>query len=135
VDIRMPPGWDGVQTIARLWEEDPNLQTVICTAYSDYSWKEVIERLGRTDRLLVLKKPFDPVEVRQLACAMVQKWHLMREAQRRVAELEAALRERSQELHARNAEVARLNAELAIARRVALRPEGARQLPGTSVPG
>jgi CheY-like chemotaxis protein len=38
VDMRMPPGWDGVETIKRIWEVDPNLQIVICSAYSDHSW-------------------------------------------------------------------------------------------------
>jgi CheY-like chemotaxis protein len=74
VDVRMPPGWDGVETISRIWEISPNLQTVICTAYSDYSWEEIIERLGRNDRLLILRKPFDPVEVQQLACNLTEKW-------------------------------------------------------------
>ena len=35
VDVRMPPGWDGVETIARIWEVDPELQVVVCTAYAD----------------------------------------------------------------------------------------------------
>src|SRR5262245_54072105 len=46
VDIRMPPGWDGVETITHLWSKDPALQVVICTAYSDYSWQEIVEKLG-----------------------------------------------------------------------------------------
>src|SRR5690242_8224275 len=37
VDIRMPPGWDGIETARRIWAEYPDLQVVICTAYSDYS--------------------------------------------------------------------------------------------------
>ena len=52
VDIRMPPGWDGVETTQKLWEVDPNLQVVICTAYSDYSWDELISKVGNSDRLL-----------------------------------------------------------------------------------
>src|ERR1051325_8330540 len=36
VDVRMPPGLDGIQTTAELWQIDPDLQVVICTAYSDY---------------------------------------------------------------------------------------------------
>src|SRR5436190_2079685 len=80
VDMRMPPGWDGVQTIQRLWEVDPDLQVVICTAYSDYSWEEISAKLGLTDRLLILKKPFDPVEVSQLATALSEKWMLRRAA-------------------------------------------------------
>ena len=41
VDMRMPPGWDGLETIERLWEVDAELQVVICTAYSDYPWDEI----------------------------------------------------------------------------------------------
>ena len=61
VDVRMPPGWDGVQTIKKMWEVDPDLQVEICTAFADYSWDEMIEELGESDRLLILKKPFDLV--------------------------------------------------------------------------
>jgi diguanylate cyclase len=74
VDMRMPPGWDGVETVENLWKVDPALHVVICTAFSDYSWAEVIRRLGNTDRLLLLKKPFDRIEVWQLANALSAKW-------------------------------------------------------------
>ena len=73
VDVRMPPGWDGVETIQRLWAVDPYLQAVICTAYSDYSWSEMIARLGQSDRLLILKKPFDSIEACQIASALTEK--------------------------------------------------------------
>jgi len=80
VDMRMPPGWDGVETIRRLWEADADLQIVVCTAFADYTWPEMVARLGRTDRMLVLKKPFDAIEVCQLATALTEKWNLtMRE--------------------------------------------------------
>src|ERR1051326_1797753 len=46
VDVRMPPGWDGIETITRIWEIDPDLQIVLCTAYSDYSWTEMAAKLG-----------------------------------------------------------------------------------------
>jgi len=77
VDVRMPPGWDGIETIQHLWQEYQDLQVVICTAYSDYSWHDTIRQLGQTDRLLILKKPFDNVEVCQIACALTEKWHLL----------------------------------------------------------
>ena len=80
VDMRMPPGWDGVETITRIWQISHNLQTVICTAYSDYTWEEIIERLGKSDRLLILRKPFDPVEVRQLASKLTEKWSKQRQS-------------------------------------------------------
>ena len=74
VDMRMPPGWDGVETIEHLWEEDPNLQVVICTAFSDHSWEDVIQRLKKNDQLLILRKPFDNIEVWQLANSLTQRW-------------------------------------------------------------
>jgi len=90
VDVRMPPGWDGVETISRLWEVDPELQCVICTAYADYSWDEMVRKLGRTDKLLILKKPFDPIEVCQLASAMTEKWSATRRARERLDEVKRA---------------------------------------------
>ena len=80
VDVRMPPGWDGVQTTIQLWREAPDLQAVICTAYSDYSWDEMVEKVGHSDRLIILKKPFDNVEVLQLASSLTEKWRLQQEA-------------------------------------------------------
>jgi CheY-like chemotaxis protein len=82
VDVRMPPGWDGIETLDHLWKEDPRLQAVLCSAYSDYSWEGISDRLGQTDRLLILKKPFDFVEVRQMACAVVEKWNYLADSQR-----------------------------------------------------
>lgn len=77
VDGRMPPGWDGIETIQRIWEKYPKLQIIFCTAYSDYSWEEVVRKLGHTDRLYILKKPFDNIEVRQIACSLNEKWMLL----------------------------------------------------------
>ena len=76
VDMRMPPGWDGIRTITELWRWDPNVQVVICTAYSDHSWAEIVARLGVRDNLLILKKPFEAIEVGQLAYALTEKWSL-----------------------------------------------------------
>ncbi len=78
VDIRMPPGWDGVETVQRIWEVDPEILIVLCSAYSDYSWDQMSTQLGRTDQFLVLRKPFDNIEVRQCAMAMSERWLLAR---------------------------------------------------------
>ncbi len=80
VDIRMPPGWDGIETIGHLWKADPDLQVVICTAYSDYSWDDMAARLKASDQLVILKKPFDVAEVLQLANALTAKWTLTQQA-------------------------------------------------------
>ncbi len=98
VDMRMPPGWDGVQTIAKIWEVDPEIQVVICTAYSDYSWEQILTCLGSSDRLLILKKPFDIAEVCQLACALTEKWHLARRAHLKLSQLKSMVEEQTQEL-------------------------------------
>ena len=98
VDMRMPPGWDGLTTIEAIWKECPDLQVVICTAYSDNSWKDILERFGRTDKLLILKKPFDRVEVAQLAVALTEKWDLTRKAQMKQRDLENLVEERTREL-------------------------------------
>ncbi|MEQ1858658.1 MAG: response regulator [Chthoniobacteraceae bacterium] len=98
VDVRMPPGWDGVETIQQLWRQDPDLQVVICTAFSDYSWDEMVSKLGHSDQLLILKKPFDQVEVLQLACSMTKKWSLARQAATKVGELDRLVQERTSAL-------------------------------------
>jgi diguanylate cyclase (GGDEF)-like protein/PAS domain S-box-containing protein len=98
VDMRMPPGWDGVETIEHLWQEDPELQIVICTAYSDYSWREVLSRLDVRDRLLILKKPFDAIEVYQFASALTKKWEMTKLAAFKMSSLEQAVEERTREL-------------------------------------
>jgi FixJ family two-component response regulator len=98
VDVRMPPGWDGVQTILHLWKAYPDLQVVICTAYSDYSWTDIVKDLGHSDSLVILKKPFDNIEVIQLAHALTKKWTVSREAQAKRQELENRVQERTAEL-------------------------------------
>ncbi|MEP3479511.1 MAG: ATP-binding protein [Fuerstiella sp.] len=102
VDMRMPPGWDGLKTISELWKVDPNLQVVICSAYSDHSWTQIRQDLGATDRLLILKKPFDNSEVLQLATALIEKRHVTEQAALRAVELEAMVEERTK--HWRQAE-------------------------------
>ncbi|MEZ4599666.1 MAG: EAL domain-containing protein [Syntrophotaleaceae bacterium] len=87
VDGRMPPGWDGIETISRLWEVSPDLQVVLCTAYADYSWDEIQQKLGETDSLVILKKPFDIAEVLQLTHALTRKWQLNRQIQGRLHQL------------------------------------------------
>lgn len=87
VDINMPPGLDGIQTTAKLWEVDPDLHIVLCTAYSDYPWENVMKQLGHTDRLVILKKPFDSVVVLQIANALTEKWRLFQESKRRIENL------------------------------------------------
>lgn len=95
IDMRMPPGWDGVETIEHIWQIDDAIQVVICTAYVDYLWSEIVDRLGTSDRLLILKKPFDNIEVCQLASALSQKHRLTREVQRHIEDLNLTVEDRT----------------------------------------
>ncbi|HEU6448498.1 MAG TPA: response regulator [Verrucomicrobiae bacterium] len=112
VDVRMPPGWDGVETTAQIWQKYPDLQVVICTAYSDYSWEDMLKKLGYSDRLVILKKPFDNIEVLQLAISMTEKWRLFQQAKLRLEDLEGMVRDRTMALQKTNAELAEANDRL-----------------------
>ncbi len=101
VDMRMPPGWDGLETIEHLWQVDPNLEVVICTAFSDFSWDEIVRRLGHTHRLLLLRKPFDKAEVWQLASAQARKRHAEDDSRRHLLELQESNRRLAEEIKAR----------------------------------
>lgn len=102
VDMRMPPGWDGVKTIEHLWKVDPSLQVVICSAHTDYEWNDVVARLNFSDQLLVLRKPFEPIEVQQCASALCQKWYNERMVRSQVKSLEAIVARRTRGLEAAN---------------------------------
>ena len=66
LDYRMPPGWNGAETLRRLRQVEPSLRVVLCSAYSDYSWEAMRQEFGDSVLLRELKKPFNGQEVRQL---------------------------------------------------------------------
>jgi signal transduction histidine kinase len=107
VDVRMPPGWDGIETVSRLWQVDPDLQVILCTAHSDYSWEEMVRKLNFSDNLVILKKPFEKIEVLQLACAFGSKWELRRQARLKLEELAQLVEQRTLELETVNRELHR----------------------------
>ena len=115
VDGRMPPGWDGVETIQRIWKQVPDLQIVFCTAFSDYSWREVLARIGGNDNLVILKKPFDNIEVAQLARSLSQKWALRQQVQFQTRNLQTLVEARTLELRRSNLGFMMANDQLATA--------------------
>lgn len=98
VDVRMPPGWDGIQTIKEIWRVDPDLQIVLCTAYSDYSVGEISSSLAQDGNILIIKKPFDPEEVCLTAISMTIKRKLTMENRRHMNNLESLVEERTSEV-------------------------------------
>jgi len=108
VDMKMPPGWDGLETIERLWAIDPHIQVVICSAHADYDWMDVVHRLGHSDQLLVLRKPFESIEVLQCANSLTRKWRNERMIRAQVASLEQDVSARTQGLEAANRQLRHL---------------------------
>ncbi len=108
VDMRMPPGWDGLKTIEHLWATDPDVQVVICSAHTDYDWTEVVDRLGHSDKLLVLRKPAEPIEVLQCATALSRKWENDRLVRDQMLRLEEVITTRTRGLEAANQQLRHL---------------------------
>jgi signal transduction histidine kinase len=102
VDMRMPPGWDGLETIEHLWQVAPDLEIVICTAYADHPWEDVGRRIGNTDKLLILLKPFNSIEVVQLANSLTKKWNLTHSLNLQIECLASCVSQRTAELHEAN---------------------------------
>ncbi len=111
VDVQMPPGWDGIETIEQIWKADSKIQTVICTAHSVYSYEQILSKLGSSDRLLILKKPFDLAEVALMASSLHKKWLLNRESESRIHQLNSknlSLSQEQNQLKSRGGELERL---------------------------
>ena len=108
VDMRMPPGWDGLKTIEHLWRVDPDVQVVICSAHTDYDWSEVVDRLNHSDKLLVLRKPAEPIEVLQCATALTRKWQNERLVREQMDRLEQVISVRTRGLEAANRQLRHL---------------------------
>ncbi len=70
LDYRMPPGWNGFETLRRLRQVAPSLPVVLCSAYSDYSWEELVREMGGDTRLKELRKPFNLDELQQLTLSL-----------------------------------------------------------------
>lgn len=114
MDVRMPPGWDGIETIKRIWDKWPHIEMVICTAYSDYSWEKILQKVGTTDQLMFLRKPFDVISVKQMALALTKKWNLGRKARQYTEDLEREVAQRTRELQKQNEELQKAMDEIQV---------------------
>ena len=73
VDMRMPPGWDGLRTIREIWNVEPNQFVVLSSAYSDYNFVELRGILGNRPNFLILNKPFTPDEILQIVTSVIER--------------------------------------------------------------
>lgn len=80
IDIRMPPGIDGLETAKRLRYLSPDISIVVVTGYSDYPPQEIAQEVGSTDRFYYLVKPFQPDELLQLTVTLLNRWKSERDA-------------------------------------------------------
>ncbi len=98
MDVRMPPGWDGILTSERIWKKAPATEIVIVTAYTDYTWEEMIGKLGINNKLLFIKKPFDTLSVKQLALNLTNKWNVAQNARQDFLEMQYEISRRMKQL-------------------------------------
>ena len=119
VDVGKSPGWDGVETIVRIWEVDPTLQVVICTETSDDSWEGLLKKYGRLDKLLILRNPFDGPAVLRLAKTLIEKWRLAQQFRSRLEDLELLVEERTHDQQASNTQLQTTNDQLEVDTKIA----------------
>ena len=91
VDVRMPPGIDGVEAVRRIRTIDRDIEIVIMTAYADKSLPEIVNDMELLHKLLYIRKPFSREEVQQFTLALTKKWRVERELAASRQQLEAVL--------------------------------------------
>jgi YesN/AraC family two-component response regulator len=98
MDVRMPPGMDGIRTIEKIWSEFNEIEMVICSAYTDYSWESMLKKFGHTDKLVFVRKPFNTIVIKQLTLSLVTKHDIAQKNREYTHHLENLVRERTCEL-------------------------------------
>ena len=96
IDVRMPPGWDGVKTACEIRKIDPNIEIVIVTAFSDLSQREIVQNIGEPDKLLYMRKPFDADELAQVALSLNRKWNISWQEQQQKSQINLLVKELQQ---------------------------------------
>ena len=79
IDVRMPPGIDGVEAIRRIRQIEKDIELVVMTAYTDKPLPEIVRDMELLHKLLYIRKPFAPEEVQQITLALVEKWNIEQE--------------------------------------------------------
>jgi CheY-like chemotaxis protein len=74
MDITMPPGMDGVETIQEIQKEYSHTEFIVCTAFHNYSFEELFERFGANDKILYVNKPYNPTMIKQMTLYLASKY-------------------------------------------------------------
>ena len=90
IDIRMPPGIDGIETIRRVRTIDRDVEIVIMTAYTDKSLPEIVHDMELLHKLLYIRKPFSREEIQQITLSLVGKWNVEQELAEKQRQLTAS---------------------------------------------
>ena len=88
IDVRMPPGTDGIETVRQIRQFEQGLEIVIMTAYSDKTLPEIIDDMELLHKLLYIRKPFSREEIQQITLSLTVKWNIEQELARHQRELE-----------------------------------------------
>jgi len=98
LDVRMPPGPDGVWTAQEIRRIDPNVHIVIVTGYSDTPPAEIAHLVPPVDKLLYIEKPFQLPEIRQLAWTLSSKWTREKQLRELHEDLELRVEQKTEQL-------------------------------------
>ena len=93
VDVRMPPGADGIETVHQIRQFEQDIEIVIMTAYSDKTLPEIVNDMELLHKLLYIRKPFSREEIQQITLSLVGKWNIEQELAKHQRELEASNRQ------------------------------------------
>ena len=92
VDVRMPPGADGIETVRRIRKFEPDMEIVIMTAYSDRTLPEIVDDMEFLHKLLFIRKPFSREEIQQITASLTGKWNIEQDLARNRRDLETSNR-------------------------------------------
>lgn len=87
IDMRMP-GWDGLKTAGEIRKIDEDIEIIIVTAYTDIKREELVEKIGKPEKLLYLKKPFEREEILQVILSLTLKWSLEQKVKKQLRIIE-----------------------------------------------